>query len=61
MSGGSLRQTVRDSVFEEGEVLIVFIIETFFANKFPEPFDQIEIGGVRREKEDLNVQASSNL
>ena len=61
VSGGSLRQTARNGLFEEGEVLIVFIIETFLANKFPEPFDQIEIGRIRRDKEDLNVQTSGNL
>jgi hypothetical protein len=60
VSSGSLRQTARESMLEEGEVLIVFVVETFFANKFPEPFNQIEIGGVRREKEDLNVQTSGN-
>ena len=49
VSGGSLRQTSGDSLFEEGKVLVIFVIETFFANKFPEPFDQIEIGGVSRE------------
>jgi len=61
MSGGSLRQTTRDSLFEEREVLVIFVIKTFFANKFPEAFDQIKIGGVRRKKKDLNVQTGSNL
>ena len=42
-------------------MLVIFVIETFFANKFPEAFDEIEIGGVGRKKKDLNVQASSNL
>ena len=61
MSGGSLRQTTRDSLFEKREVLVIGVIETFFANKFPEAFDEIEIGGVRRKKKDLNVQTSGNL
>jgi hypothetical protein len=30
----------------EEEVLIVFLIETFPSDEFPEPFDEIEIGGV---------------
>ena len=55
MSGGSLRQTTRDSLFEERKVFIIFVIETVFANKFPEPFNQIEIGGVRWEKEYFNI------
>jgi len=48
-------------LFEEREVLIVFIIKTFFTDKFPEPFNQIEIGRISREKENFNIQTGSDL
>jgi len=54
-----LRQAISDRFFEKSEILIVMIVEAFLAHKFPEPFDEIQIGRIGRKKEYFNVQASS--
>jgi hypothetical protein len=43
------------------EVFIISRIETFLFHEFPQSFDQIEVGRVRWEKEDFNIQTSSNI
>ena len=56
---GRFRQTVLDGVLEQLKVLVIFRIQALFADKFPQAFNQIEIGRVRRQKEDFDPQISS--
>lgn len=37
------------------------IIEDFLLDEFPQPFDQVEIGGIRGQEEQLNVKLLSSL
>jgi hypothetical protein len=55
VSGGRLRQATRDGFFEQGEILVIGIIEAFLLHELPQPLDQIEIGRVRWEKKNLNI------
>lgn len=61
MTTSGFRQTGSNSLFESLKVSIISRIEAFLFHELPQPFDQIEIGGVRWEKEDLNIQTSGNV
>ena len=49
-------QTVSDRLLEQGKVLIVVAVETFFAHETPQALNQIEIGGIRWQKEQFEAQ-----
>ncbi|HWS83676.1 MAG TPA: hypothetical protein VN207_05395 [Ktedonobacteraceae bacterium] len=61
MGTRGLGQTARDSILKELEFLVVFPIETLLLDEFPQTFDEIEIGRVWRDKQDFNVQTSSDI
>lgn len=42
-------------------MLIILVIEAFLLHKLPQSLDQIKIGRVRWEEENLNIQTGSNL
>ena len=43
-------ETGFDSRWEIGEVLIMMRVQTLRLDKFPEPFDEIEMGGIGGQK-----------
>jgi hypothetical protein len=55
------RQTLRKGLLEGVKVLIVGAGEAFFSDEFPQALDQIEIGGVSRQKQELNAKSSRLL
>ena len=61
MTIGCFRQTALESMLEQLKVLVIFCIQTRFSNKFPQALNQIEIGGVGRQKEDFYPEMSSPL
>ena len=61
MTTGRFRQTGLDSLLEQLKVLVIFRIQALFFDEFPQTLNQIEIGGVGRQKEDFDAQISSLL
>ena len=53
------RQTLGDGLLEGVKVLIVGAVEAFFSDEFPQAFNQIEIGGVSRQKQEFNPESRS--
>jgi hypothetical protein len=48
-------------LLEQVKVLIVVTVETFFAHEAPQALNEIEIGGIGRQKEHLDVQLRGPL
>ena len=61
MTSGGFRQTELESLLEQLKVLVIFGIQTLFSDKFPQALNQIEIGGVGRQKEDFYAEMSRPL
>ncbi len=61
MAACRFRQTQGDGLLEGVKVLIVGAVEAFFSDEFPQAFNQIEIGGVSRQKQEFNPQSSRLL
>jgi hypothetical protein len=56
-----LGEAVGDGLLEQVNVFIVGAVETFFAHEAPEPLNQIEIGRIGRQKEQLDAQLAGSL
>jgi hypothetical protein len=54
-------QTLGDGLLERFKVFIVGVVETFFAHETPEPLNQIEIGRIGGQKEELDAQLAGPL
>ncbi len=48
-------------MLEQLKVLVIVRIQTLFSDTFPHALNQIEIGGVGRQKEDFSPEMSSPL
>ena len=55
VSGGKLRQAVFDGGTEFGEGGEVFGVEAFLLDELPQPFDQIQVRGIRRQEQPLEA------
>jgi len=58
---GRFSQTVLDRLFEQLKVLVIVRIQALFSDEFPQALNQIEIGGVCRQKEDFSPEMSGPL
>ena len=56
MGGVGLAQAVGDRGFEGGKVGVVVGIQALFLDELPEPFDQVEIGGVGGQETQFDLQ-----
>ena len=61
MTTGRFSQTVLDRLFEQPKVLVIVRIQALFSDEFPQALNQIEIGGVCRQKEDFYPEMSGPL
>ena len=61
MTTGRFSQTVLDRLFEQSKVLVIVRIQALFSDEFPQAFNQIEIGGVGRQKQEFNPESSRLL
>jgi len=56
MIGIQLVETVGNGRFEGRKLVIVFRVQAFLLDEFPQPFNQVEVGGVSRQKQQFNIQ-----
>lgn len=52
-----LAQALLNGRLERGEVGVVLGIQTLFLDELPQPFNQVQIRGIRRQVEQLDVEA----
>ena len=51
-----LGQAVRDRPGKGGEVGVILWVQHLFFHEFPKPFNQVQVGRVRRQVEQLDFQ-----
>ena len=61
MFGMGLSKTSRDSIFESVEGIIILGVKTFLFDKFPQPFNQVQIWRVRRQEQQFNIKYVSHI
>ncbi len=53
---GCLLNTCQDRLLKRRAIRIVLRVETRLCDKAPQPFDQIQVGGICRQKESLTAE-----
>ena len=57
MAAAGIGQTIDDRLFERAKLGIIPPMEAVGLYKLPEPFDEVEVGGIRRQPEQGNLEA----
>jgi hypothetical protein len=55
IGGMGLRQTGEDGLLEGGKTVVIFGIQALLFDKLPEPFNKVQVGGIRGQKEKFQV------
>jgi hypothetical protein len=51
-----LRQAIDNGLLEQRELIVIFRTQAPLFNKFPEPFNQVQVRRIRRKKRQFNFQ-----
>lgn len=61
MFGWNVLQASVDGLTESGEVIVVFAVEDVAFDEFPQAFDQVQVGRIRRQELQPDVQRCSEV
>ena len=61
MFGMGLSKASRDSILESVAGIVILGIKTFFFDKFPQPFNQVQIWRVRRQEQQFNIKGVRHI